>query len=149
MIHFNHCPDLYNESHVFIYVDVPKCVKAGLHFFLPTPTSQRGGVDTLVTKGDHLGYIPPDYFKRVQLVNAKKNLLFGEPEPLPDISWSRDGQDYDQNGQKITFLAIPEKNLKGFVNFTSRRKMEFTIHPKTRQEAKDVLNLPEIFHESI
>jgi len=128
-------------------VDVPKCVRAGLHFFLPTPTSQRGGVDTLVTKGDHLGYIPPDYFKRVQLVNARKNLLFGEPDPLPDISWARDGQDYDENGQKITFLTIPEKKLKGFVNFTSRWKMDFTIHPKTRQEAKDALNLPENFHE--
>lgn len=133
---------MYNESHVFIYVDVPKCVRAGLHFFLPTPTSQRGGVDTLVTKGDHLGYIPPDYFKRVQLVNARKNLLFGEPDPLPDMSWARDGQDYDEGGQKMTFLPIPEKNLKGFVNLTSRRKMGLAIHPETLQEAKDVLNLP-------
>ncbi|KIM44764.1 hypothetical protein M413DRAFT_442722 [Hebeloma cylindrosporum] len=137
----NFLQNLYNESHVFIHVDVPKCVKAGLHFFLPTPTSQRGGVDTLVTKGDHLGYIPPDYFKQVQLVSARKNLLFGEPEPLPKLSWPREGQDYDENGQKVTFLATPERNLKGFVNLNPHRKMDIAIHPETRQEAKDVLNL--------
>jgi hypothetical protein len=132
--------DLNDECHVLIYVDIPKCVKAGLHFFLPTPTSQWSGVDTLLTKGDHLGYIPPDFFKQVQLVKARKNLLFGEPDPLPCMSWARDGYDYDENGQKRTLLVIPEKNLKGFVNLTSRREMDNVVHPETRKEAMEVLN---------
>ena len=139
--------DLNDEYHVLIYVDIPKCVRAGLHFFLPTPTTQWSGVDTLLTKGDHLGYIPPDCFKQVQLVKARKNLLFGEPDPLPGMSWARDGYDYDENGQKRTLLVIPEKNLKGFVNLISRQEMDDSvIHPETRKEAMAVLNVPlEIF----
>jgi hypothetical protein len=89
---------------------------AGIRFFSPTPSTQKWTYKTpLITKGNEAGYIPPSLFSRVDLVTAKKNLLWGDPKPIHQEGWvGFDEVDLHPDGKRKTYLQ-PTKGITGFV----------------------------------
>ncbi|PPQ86601.1 hypothetical protein CVT26_014947 [Gymnopilus dilepis] len=69
------------HSAIFIFIDAQTALLAGLRFFFLLEISAHVNRHTpLLTRGNHLGLIPPSLFARVSLVEAAKTLI-----------WSRQG----------------------------------------------------------
>lgn len=79
-----------NSSQILIYIDVQKALDSGLQFFV----SANGVV---LSEGDERGFIPPEYFKRVENSGGKalpgwegpvgesRNVL-AEDQPAPAVA---------------------------------------------------------------
>jgi RNA:NAD 2''-phosphotransferase len=59
-----------SSSEILIYINVQKCLAAGLKFYL----SSNGVV---LTEGNDLGFIEPQFFQSVQRVHVKKGPVPG------------------------------------------------------------------------
>jgi hypothetical protein len=145
VISIQHFSDLEDNQEVFIFLNLGECIKAGLRFFSPTPSSQKWTYKTpLVTKGNEAGYIPPSLFSQVELVTTKANLLWGNPEPISQRGWvGHDELLFDDDGKRKTYLR-PAKGITGFVipdafasNDLTRLRLEDV--PGLKDEAMTIL----------
>ncbi|KDR67701.1 hypothetical protein GALMADRAFT_257980 [Galerina marginata CBS 339.88] len=128
-----------NESQVFIFLNINKCIRSGLRFYHPIQTASHITESTpLVTEGNHLGLIPPHLFLRAQKVEATKSLLWGEAEAVPQRAWPEEPDDIDEHGRRKTMLPILKKNLHGFVDWYGGEGGNGSVHPETVKEAMEV-----------
>lgn len=111
--------DLADQQQVFIFINIAKCIASGLKIFSPTPSAQKWSSHTpLVTKGNEAGYIPTSFFDRVELVTARKKLIWGDSKPIDHRGWvGFDEMDFDETGQRKTYLK-PADGIAGFYNET-------------------------------
>jgi hypothetical protein len=134
-----------DNQQVFIFVNLSKCIKAGIRFFSPTPSAAKwSNLTPLLTKGNQAGYIPPSLFSEVELVTAKKNLLWGHSKPLHHIGWvAHDERDLTPDGERKTYLPSA-KGITGFVlpePFTSEKTPGLRLGdvPGLKEEAMAML----------
>ena len=107
-----------------------------MHFFTPTPPPQPLAPPShLYTKGDEYGYIPPSFFITVDRVLTKKQLIWGNPDPimreaLPLLTKK------EEEDQRQTFLREPRFNINGAIKLP---RQYTPPHPRTIAEAKKIV----------
>lgn len=133
---------LEDNHEVFIFLNLSKCMEAGLRFFSPTPTAQKWTSGTpLITKGDSTGYILPSLFSRVEFVSTKKNVLWGDSKPINHQGWvGFDEWDFTPDGQRKTYLQSP-KGITGFTMMASETTTGLRLEdvPGLKAEAMAIL----------
>lgn len=107
-----------------------------MHFFTPTPPPQPLAAPShLYTKGDEYGYIPPSFFIAADRVLTKKQLIWGDPDPI-----LREAQPLltkkEEEDQRRTFLKELKFNVSGVNRFPRQHKRP---HPRTLDEAKKIV----------
>jgi len=137
-------PDLADDQQVFIFFNVAKCIASGLKFFCPTPSAQKWARRTpLLTKGNEAGFIPTSLFVRVELVTARKKLVWGDSKPIQHQGWvGLDEMDFDEAGQRKTYLK-PVDGVTGFdtaSTFSWSSGLQVDGVPGLREEAMAVLS---------
>lgn len=65
-----YCTGMRSSSRILIYIDVEAAIAADIKFYL-----SRNGV--VLTPGDDLGYIPPNFFRRVERVRKETTTIPG------------------------------------------------------------------------
>ncbi|KJA27957.1 hypothetical protein HYPSUDRAFT_74440 [Hypholoma sublateritium FD-334 SS-4] len=128
--------DLKPRDHLFIFIDIEKCQQYGMHFFTPAPPPQPLAPPShLYTKGDEYGYIPPSFFIAADRVLTKKQLIWGDPDPIlqearPLLTKK------EEEDQRRTFLKELKFNASGVNRFPREYKRP---HPRTLEEAKNIV----------
>lgn len=59
-----------SSSQVLIYINLRKAIAAGIKFYV-----SHNGV--ILTEGDALGFLEPQFFERVEKVNVQKDIIPG------------------------------------------------------------------------
>ncbi|KAF8966271.1 hypothetical protein BDZ97DRAFT_1917660 [Flammula alnicola] len=140
----NYIDNLQDQNQVFIFLDVPRCLESGIRFFTPLPTPQPLAKPThLLTKGNDWGYIPSRLFAQVDMVQAKKTLLWGDPQPISQVPYILQPEDAYRHGERRTLLQTLGRDLHGFADFAKMQDKESTmVDSQTMEEAKAVLEIP-------
>lgn len=123
-----------------IHVNPTNALKlSNIQFFLVGPGPQDPqSIRTIWTKGDENGFIPPQYFGKVDVVRVQKRLLAGTWEESISTSYE-EGDEDDTNrktnadsvypiqdphlepstGLRRTFVKLPDQNVRGFADLVS------------------------------
>jgi hypothetical protein len=86
----------------------------------------------IYTAGDQYGFIPPEYFAKVEIMEAKQTLLWGNPKPLEAPAVIKSGKDFIKEGEKFSFL----KQVDHAYQDLGGALLKAQIHEKTMEEAR-------------
>ncbi|KAJ3504062.1 hypothetical protein NLJ89_g8136 [Agrocybe chaxingu] len=144
---------LQDQKVVYIFLDFEKCLRSGIHFLMPGATVQQSLRKThmLLTRGNEMGYIPPNFFSSVEFVTLKKNVLWGEKEDdkafvYRDWDYFEDKEDeytYDEHGRRKTLLEDPWVRVDGFADYVGlSQDVTPPLNVELLEEARETLSVP-------
>lgn len=103
-----------------------------MKFYNRTSVVDRRLPSCIYTTGDQYGFIPPEYFAKVEIMEAKQTLLWGNPKPLEAPPVVKLGKDFIKEGEKLSYLKQVDHTYQDFGDTL----IEAQIHGKTMEEAR-------------
>ncbi|KAF9525118.1 hypothetical protein CPB83DRAFT_860044 [Crepidotus variabilis] len=135
---------LKDEEQVLIFLNIPKCIEGGLRFFSPTPAEQSWVEYTpIVTKGNSMGYIPPSLFQTVEVIRAKKRLIWGNPKPMNNKTWfdiTLDDDAFEKDGNRKSLLKEPDSVSGVFKDLKAQQSVYSGLSVKKQRGVADEAN---------
>ncbi|KAF5316692.1 hypothetical protein D9619_006503 [Psilocybe cf. subviscida] len=124
--------DVQDRTTVYISLDLKKAISSGLKFHARKAVPDASPPSHIYTSGDEYGFIPPEYFAKVEIMEAKQTLLWGNPKPLEAPFALKSGDGFIKEGEKLSYMREVDHTYQNLAGAPVKAQ----VHGKTMDEAR-------------